>query len=198
VERRVFFTLHPNASLLGKMFCDARLAIDAATELLKTPRPIYLYGFAMGGTVALLTAGLDERIDGVATVAGFTPLRTDTADRRTGGLARLSHLYAWLPRLGAFIGHEDRVPIDYNEILASIAPRKVLVVAPTEDRYAALGEVRDTVEFARMTYKSFGDEHGIEMVTPFEENRLTDEMHQQVIDWLARQPRTSPSKASEE
>jgi len=186
-ERRQFFTKHPNASLMGKMVGDARQAIDAATELLKSPRPVCLYGFAMGGTVAVLTAGVDERVEGVAAVAGFTPLRTDTADRRTGGLARLSQLYGWLPRLGAFIGHEDRIPVDYNEILASIAPRKVLIVAPTEDRYAALGEVRDTVEFARLTYKSLGDERGIELATPVEENRLTNGMHQRVIDWMGRQ-----------
>ena len=130
---------------------------------------------------------MDDRVQGVAAISGFTPLRTDTADRRTGGIARLSHLYGWLPRLGAFIGHEDRIPVDYNEILASIAPRKVLIIAPTEDRYAALGEVRDTVESARQVYKSLGDERGIELLTPFEEIRLTQGMQEQVIDWLGRQ-----------
>jgi len=123
----------------------------------------------------------------VAAAAAFTPLRTDTADRRDGGLARLSQLYGWFPRLGAFIGHEDRIPVDYNEILASVAPRKVLIIAPTEDRYATLGEVHDAVEFARLTYKSLGNEHGIELVTPFEEIRLVDPMHQDVIEWLDRQ-----------
>ena len=186
-ERQEFFTKYPDASLMGKMVCDARHAIDAATELLKTPRPVCLYGFAMGGNVAILTAALDDRVHGVAAVGGFTPLRTDTADRRTGGIARLSHLYGWLPKLGAFIGHEDRIPVDYNEILASIAPRKALIIAPTEDRYAALGEVRDTVLSARQVYKSLGDERGIELLTPFEEIRLTEGMQAQVIGWLGRQ-----------
>jgi pimeloyl-ACP methyl ester carboxylesterase len=186
-ERREFFTKYPDASLMGKMVTDARQAIDAAIELRKSPRPICLYGFAMGGTVAILTAALDDRVEGVAAVSGFTPLRTDTADRRTGGIARLSHLYGWLPRLGAFIGHEDRIPVDYNEILASIAPRKALIVAPTEDRYAALGEVRDTVESARPVYKSLENERGIELVTPLEEVRLTQGMQEHVIDWLGRQ-----------
>ncbi len=186
-ERREFFVRHPNASLMARMICDARHAIDAATELLKTPRPVFLYGHAMGGTVAVLTAGLDERVAGLATVAGFTPWRTDTADRRTGGLARLSYLYGWLPRLGAFIGHEDRIPIDYPEILASIAPRKVLVIAPTEDRYAVLGEVHDAVTFAQRTYAALGNKSGIEWVALHEENRLVDPMHQEVIAWLARQ-----------
>lgn len=185
-ERQEFFTKYPDASLMGKMVSDARQAIDAATELMKSPRPVCLYGFAMGGTVAILTAALDDRVQGVAAISGFTPLRTDTADRRTGGIARLSHLYGWLPKLGAFIGHEDRIPVDYNEILASIAPRKVLVIAPTEDRYAALGEVRDTVESARQVFQSLGDERGIELLTPFEDVRLTEGMQEQVIGWLGR------------
>lgn len=186
-ERQAFHVKHPDASLMGRMVCDVRNAIDAVQQLLKTPRPIYVYGFAMGGTVGLLTAGLDERVDGVAVVAGFTPLRSDTAGRRTGGIARLSHLYGWLPRLGAFIGHEDRIPVDYPEIMASIAPRKILVVAPSEDRYATPGEVSDAVAFARLNYDALGNGRGIEMATPFEENRLTDGMHRLVIQWLGRQ-----------
>jgi hypothetical protein len=47
--------------------------------------------------------------------------------------------------------------------------------------------VRDAVEFARRTYAALGDETGIELVTPHEENRLIDPMHQEVIAWLGRQ-----------
>src|SRR4029079_5822316 len=41
-ERQEFFTKYPDASLMGKMVSDARHAIDAATELLKSPRPVCL------------------------------------------------------------------------------------------------------------------------------------------------------------
>ena len=103
------------------------------------------------------------------------------------GLARLSHLYGWLPRLGAFIGNEDRVPVDYPEIFASMAPRKILIIAPTEDRYATLGEVRDAVAFARRTHAALGNEGGIELATLHDENRLTDDANRTAIAWLARQ-----------
>ena len=185
-EREKFFDRHPDASLMGKMILDTRHAIDAATELMGDGRPVYLYGYAMGGTVALLAAGLDDRVAGVASVAGFTPLRTDTPGKRTGGLARLSHLYGWMPRLGAFIGHEDRVPVDYDEILASIAPRRVLIVAPTLDRYATHEDVLKAVEHARAAYRRAGNAEGIAIETPHDENRLTDAMQRKVIDWLKR------------
>ena len=42
----------------------------------------------LGGTVALHAAALDSRIKGVASFAGFTPLRTDSLDKPTGGISR--------------------------------------------------------------------------------------------------------------
>ena len=42
----------------------------------------------------------------VASVAGFTPMRTDSADRGTGGLARLASMHALAPRLGLYVGDE--------------------------------------------------------------------------------------------
>ncbi len=183
-ERRTFFETYPNGSLMAQMVCDARHAIDAATEVLPSPRPVYLYGYAMGGMVALFTASLDDRVAAVASVAGFTPLRTDTADRRTGGLARLSHLYGWLPKLGAFIGNERRIPVDFPEILAAIAPRKTLIVAPIFDRYANHDEVQAAVQAARRVYQLLGEERGIELYRPEDENRLTDSMQRKVIEWF--------------
>ncbi|OPZ03876.1 MAG: Alpha/beta hydrolase family protein [candidate division BRC1 bacterium ADurb.BinA364] len=183
-ERRDFFSKAPDASLMAKMVCDARHAIDAAQQALKKPRPIALYGYAMGGMTAIFTAALDERVSAAACVAGFTPLRSDTSDKRTGGIARLSHLYGWLPRLGAFIGREDRIPVDFPEILASIAPRRLLIVAPELDRYATHGDVLAAAEYARGAYRMLGAENAFEIRTPFDENRLTDAMQNEAIEWL--------------
>jgi hypothetical protein len=65
---------------------------------------IYLYGYSMGGIVAMHTAALDPRVKGVVSICGFTPMRTDAADKGTGGLARYSVDLPLLPRLGFFIG----------------------------------------------------------------------------------------------
>lgn len=195
-ERRDFFEKYPNGSLMAQMVCDARHAIDAAMAAIGSARPVYLYGYAMGGMVAVFTAGLDDRVSAVASVAGFTPLRTDTADRRTGGLARLSHLHGWLPKLGAFIGNEQRIPVDFPEILAAIAPRKTLIVAPTLDRYANHDEVRAAVDSARQVYRLLGAEGGIELLAPVDENRLTDPIQKQVIEWFQQQAQPGRTSSS--
>jgi hypothetical protein len=54
----------------------------------------------IGGTVGSEAAALDPRITSVVSISGFTPMRTDTADRGTGGLACYSEERVLLPRLG--------------------------------------------------------------------------------------------------
>jgi len=106
----------------------------------------------MGGMVATLTAALDERASALVTASGFSPFRGDTDAAGTGGLRRWSHLYGWLPRLGQFVGHEATVPVDFPEILAAIAPRPLLVVAPTLDWHHPQSNVAQAVAVAQGAY----------------------------------------------
>ena len=76
-------------------------------------------------------------------------MRTDTAGRGTGGVARYSHERGLIPRLGLFAGHEAQIPYDFHELLGTIAPRPVLVVQPQLDRDASPADVRTAVEEAR-------------------------------------------------
>ncbi len=72
---------------MGRMVEDTRAAIDALQKDTQVdPQRIYLFGYSMGGAVGLYTAALDARVKGVVSIAGFTPMRTDTADRGTGAL----------------------------------------------------------------------------------------------------------------
>ena len=60
------------------------------------PDRIYVMGYSLGGNVALHTAAMDDRVAGAASISGFTPYRTDTNERPTGGIRRLyvdEHLY---------------------------------------------------------------------------------------------------------
>ena len=97
---------------------------------------IYVAGFALGGTVALHTAALDleKRIAGVASFSGFTPMRTDTPGKPTGGIRRLFEMHALIPRLGLFQGDQSAIPYDYDDLLKAIAPRPTLLYTPQSDR----------------------------------------------------------------
>ena len=181
---RGFYERYPRWSLLGKMVADTRAAIDAVAEIENVDAGrIYLAGYALGGKVALWTAALDERVRAVASVCGFTPLRT-SADKGTEGIKHYSHLHGLAPRLGLFIGSEARLPVDYDEILAVIAPRPMYVLAPTLDRYATPADVRSVVERARKQYAVAGAAEALVFETPVDFNRFTAGMQARVFDWL--------------
>ena len=184
-ERQEFYDRYPAWSLMGKMVHDTRHAIDAALANPDVdPKQVYLVGFGMGGMVATFTAALDERVVGAVSVAGFTPFRTDTAAAGTGGIQRYSHLYGWLPRLGAFVQDEARVPVDFNEILAATAPRRMLVIAPTLDWHATHADVARTVELAGKAYALLGAPSALQLQSPERFIEFNNDMQAQVIGWL--------------
>ena len=145
---------------------------------------IYAVGYALGGKVGLLTAALDERIKAVAAISGFDPLRLDSPAKGVEGVRQYSHLHGLIPRFGFFAGYEDRLPLDFDEVLAMVAPRSTLIVAPTMDRYARVEDVEREVEGARRVYEHYGRSKALQINTPVEFNRFSGQLQQQVFNWL--------------
>lgn len=180
-----FYERHPEWSLLGKMVRDTRAALDAMEELPYVDRDrIFGLGYSLGGMIGLHTAAFDERFVGLISVCGFTPMRLDREGKGTGGIRRWSHLHMLLPRLGAFVGEEGRIPYDYHELIAMMAPKPVLVVSPILDRESTLEDVRLCVDKARRIYSLYGAEDKLKLETPDDYNRFGPEMHEIVIEWL--------------
>ncbi|MFB3830086.1 MAG: alpha/beta fold hydrolase [Bryobacteraceae bacterium] len=172
---RRFHERYPHWSLLGKMVADTRAAVDALAALQEIDSSrIYLAGYALGGKVGLWTAALEPRVKGVISIAGFTPLRA-AAGKPIEGVRMYSHLHGLVPRFGFYAGNEKNLPVDYDEILGAIAPRPVLVIAPTLDRYAPVQDVRAAVARA-------GSHVRIE--TPVDFNRLPASTLQIAAGWL--------------
>jgi dienelactone hydrolase len=146
-EGRLFYERFPRWSKMGSMVTDVRSAIDELSELEYVNKDkVFVAGYSLGATVGLYTAALDGRIAGVISVGGFSPMRTDYAGKTAEGIYGYSHLHGLLPRLGFFAGHEPRIPYDFHEILALIAPRPLLVVAPTWDQFASLEDIKQTIQ----------------------------------------------------
>src|SRR5271157_1839975 len=184
-ETGPFYDRYPRWSRMGRMVEDARAAIDALQkDSLVDAQRIYLFGYSMGGAVGLYTAALDPRVKGVVSICGFTPMRTDTAARGTGGVARYSYLDGLIPRLGFFVGHESQIPYDFHELLALIAPRPVMVMQPQLDRDATADDVHAAVEQARKVYALFGTADKLELYEPWDYNRLPDKSQDHLIEWM--------------
>jgi pimeloyl-ACP methyl ester carboxylesterase len=164
---------------------DVRGAVDALqADNLVDPKNISVFGYTLGGTVGLYAAALDARISGGVSICGFTPLRTDTPDRGTGGVARYSHERGLLPRLGLFAGREATLPYDYDDLIGLIAPRPVLVVQPQMDRDAHPADVRAAVERARGVYSFYGAPDQLGLDEPRDIARLPAKTQDRAIAWM--------------
>jgi len=184
-EAELFYDRFPHWSRLGKMVEDLQDAVDALQkDPLIDADNISVFGYTLGATIGLYGAALDERISGVVSVCGFTPMRSDSEDTGTSGMTRYSHLYGLLPRLGLFAGNESRLPYDYEEIIALIAPRKVLIVQPTMDRDANPGEVLESFKKAGSVYSLKGAKENLEIFQPEDYARLTKKTQDNILSWM--------------
>jgi dienelactone hydrolase len=173
-EAARFYDRHPRWSLMGKMIADTRAAVSAAAALaVVDPARIYLAGFTLGGKIALYTAALDNRVAGAAVVSAFSPLRETKPEDGTEGVRQYAQLHGLIPRLGPYVGHEQDLPIDDDELLNAIAPRPVLIIAPQLDRYIPVDRVRA---------KAVGP--NVHLETPLDFQRFPQATRKLVLDWL--------------
>ncbi len=184
-ESAPFYERYPQWSHMGRLVEDARAAIDALQkDALVAPQSISIFGYTLGGMVGLYTAALDIRVHGVVSVSGFTPMRTDTVDRGTGGIARYFDERGLLPRLGAFSGHEAQLPYDFDDVLGAIAPRPALIIAPTRDRDATPADVHAAVIEARKVYALYNKAANLGLYEPVDYIRLPAVTEDWLIHWM--------------
>jgi pimeloyl-ACP methyl ester carboxylesterase len=198
-ENPRFYDRYPEWSKLGAMIRDVEAAVDfllegegrfpedphSKEELDRPPidtAKIYCLGYSLGGMVGLYATALDDRIAGVASYCGFTPMRTDTDEKPTGGIRRYWEWFALQPRLGLFQGREVEIPYDWQDVLSLIAPRPCLIVSPIHDREADHGDIEDCVQVARTAWQDGGLTH----LSPDNYNRFEPEQYEMVIEWLGR------------
>ena len=171
-----FYQRYPRWSVMGRMIADTRAAISAVAALDSIDaRRIMLAGQSLGATVGLFTSAMDLRVAALAMMGGFTPLRLAKPEQGTEGIRMYSHLHGLLPRLGVYAGNPTSAPIDFDEILALAAPRPVLLVAPTHDRYAPLENVRRATAGAG----------NLTLITPDDFHRFPPSTVRQAVEWIA-------------
>src|SRR5699024_2509666 len=137
----------------------------------------------IGGSVSLITAALDDRVAGVATVAAFSPWRT--ANKQYESIRIYSHLHGFLPRLGFFAEQPESTPIDFGEIMAVVAPKPLLVVAPDMDPHTDLPALKNLLGPVRSVYQLYEKEKQLHVVHPHDINRLSRDQYGPVSDFFA-------------
>jgi pimeloyl-ACP methyl ester carboxylesterase len=185
-----FYEKHPHWSRMGRAVYDVRRAIDFLVDgkgITAQPVPetdsakIYLCGFSYGGMVGLYAAALDERIAGLACFSGFTPMRTDTDVKPTGGIRQYWEWHSVTPKLGLYHQKEATLPYDYEDVLGLIAPRKCLIYAPTRDRFSDSDDVKACIAKAGAIWRDPG---GQSFQSPDDICRFQRTQQDAVVAWL--------------
>jgi pimeloyl-ACP methyl ester carboxylesterase len=120
---RSFYEKHPHWTAVGKSVFEHSLALDVLlTRPEVAPDRVGCMGHSLGGHGAFFLAAYDERIRAVAgNCAGATFRHNPDRDHWSR-----DHWYVYFPQLRSLILEKKRLPIDFHEILALIAPRPLL------------------------------------------------------------------------
>ncbi len=124
-------------------------------------------GHSLGGHNALYTAAFDERIAAVVSSCGFDSYQDYYGGDQTKWLPGKGWTQLrYMPDLANYRGKLNEIPFDFDEILATIAPRPVLVVAPLHDSNFQAASVRRLILNAGPVYALHGAENRLNLLQP--------------------------------
>jgi dienelactone hydrolase len=148
----------------------------------KTDR-IGCIGHSLGGHNALFVASFDQRIRAVVTSCGFNAFE----DYYGGDLKGWSS-DRYMPRIRDQFGNDPKkMPFDFHEVVAAIAPRPLFVNAPLHDSNFAVVGVRKAVDSAREVYKLRNADKNLRAVYPDAAHDFPMEVRNEVYRWLDQQ-----------
>ena len=191
-EHKYDFAKHPEyASGTMKAIWDNIRAVDVLASLPEVdPERIGVIGHSLGGHNALFTAAFEPRLKVVVTSCGFTSLRKDDLPSWTGP--------RYMPRIASQYGSDiRRLPFDFPEILAAIAPRPVLVCAATRDDDFDVGGVRDCIAAAQPTYRLLGEADALQAEYPDSPHDFPPEARERAYKFLDRHLRRDGAKSGD-
>lgn len=146
-----------------KAVWNNRRAVDLLTARPDVdPARIGAIGHSLGGHTALFAAAFDDRIKATVTSCGFCSFPTYYGGNLKGWTSD-----RYMPRIASeFDSDPGRVPFDFDDVLAAIAPRAVLAVAPLHDSNFAVQGVRDVVAKATPVYAKLGAADKLRAIYP--------------------------------
>ena len=132
-----------------KAIWDNIRAVDLITTLPEVdPERIGVIGHSLGGHNAMFTALFDPRLKAIVSSCGFTALRKDDLASWTGP--------TYMPRIASeFRNDIARMPFEFDEIVAALAPRAFFASAATQDDDFDVSGVRDVIASAIPIYKRY-------------------------------------------
>ncbi len=176
--------LHGYASATMKGIWNHMRAVDLLQSLpAVNAARIGAIGHSLGGHNTLFVGVFDQRIRAMVTSCGFNSFRK----YYRGDLTGWSHK-GYMPLIAEIYGKDPtRMPFDFPEILAALAPRPVFVNAPLRDSNFEVSGVKDCMEAAMPVYsKIFHAKERLVAVYPDIGHEFPPQIRQAAYQFLDR------------
>jgi dienelactone hydrolase len=142
-------------------------------------------GHSLGGHNALFVAVFDPRIKVAVTSCGFNAFPKYYG----GNLAGWSHK-GYMPRIASEYNKDPKkMPFDFPEVLAALAPRGVFINAPLHDANFEVSGVKDCVAAALPVYELFAAKENLAAVYPDAAHDFPDAARQAAYEFIGKQLR---------
>jgi hypothetical protein len=140
-------------------------------------------GHSLGGHNALYTAVFEPRLKCVVTSCGFTGFHDYMGGKLAGWTSD-----RYMPRIrDVYENNPDKMPFDFHEVLAAIAPRAIYVAAPLNDSNFDNAGVRKVIAASGGVYELLGAKDKLVADYPDCAHDFPDDVRQRVYDWLKRE-----------
>jgi dienelactone hydrolase len=197
LAQRGYVTLAPNYPLLAKYqpdlkslgwesgtlkaVWDNRRGLDLLASLPYVDASVGFasIGHSLGGHNSVYTAYFDERIKLVVSCCGLDSyVDYYDGDPKNWDLERGWCQTRYMPKLAGYKNRLREIPFDFHELLGSIAPRRVLVIAPLRDNNFRTASAQRVVESASKVFQLYNKSDQISIVQPDCEHDFPDDMRE--------------------
>lgn len=177
-----------------KAVWDNMRGLDLLSSLpfVNTEHGFAAIGHSLGGHNSVYTAVLDKRITAIISSCGLDSYRdyfNGDADKWLPGQGWCQTRY--MPKLAEFRGRLDEIPFDFHDLLASLAPRRVLIIAPQNDSNFRPESVDRIIASAKPAYALFHTEDHLQVLHPPCGHDFPPDMRQAAYDVIDQALRPS-------
>ncbi len=152
-------------------------------------------GHSLGGHNAIYTAAHDARIQAVISSCGLDSYQDYYGGDPAGWMPGQGWTQTrYMPRLADYRNHLEDIPYDFHELVALLAPRHVMIVAPLHDSNFRVESVRRLTAEARKVFALHGQPDRLIVHHPDCQHDFPKEMRQAAYEMLDTTFSHSPSR----
>jgi dienelactone hydrolase len=151
-------------------------------------------GHSLGGHNTLWLGAFEPRIKVMVSSCGFNTMAGYAASKYGGGDLKNYAQRRYLPRVASLYGNDPKkVPFEWTEVLAALAPRPVFVNAPLNDVNYEVQGVRDCIKAAMPVYEWMNAKDNLAVVYPNAEHSFPQDVRRAAYAFIDKALRSQAS-----